>query len=281
MIPAAFEYFRPQTLEEAVGLLNQHGDAAKILAGGHSLIPAMKLRLAQPGIVIDLGRIADLNYIREHEGKIAIGAMTTHHDLEASMPLRETCPLLAELAAQIGDVQVRNRGTLGGSLAHADPAADWPAAILALGAEMEVLGPKGLRQIPAKRFFVNLFQTALRPNEILREIRVPVTAKSVAYVKTAQRASGFAIAGVAVVINSAAKTVSVGVTGVAAKPYRATSVETKLEGQPLTPELISAAAQKAANRIEPLNDIHASAEYRAHLAKVNTQRALRLAVSRI
>ena len=281
MIPAAFEYFRPQTLEEAVALLNQHGDAAKILGGGHSLIRAMHLRLAQPGIVIDLGRITDLNYIRERDGKIAIGAMTTHYELEVSVPLRETCPLLAELAAQIGDVQVRNRGTLGGSLAHADPAADWPAAILALGAEMEVLGPKGLRQIPAKRFFVDLFQTALQPNEILREIRVPVTAKSVAYVKTAQRASGFAIAGVAVVINSAAKTVSVGVTGVAAKPYRATSVETKLEGQPLAPEIIFAAAQKAANRIEPLNDIHASAEYRAHLAKVNTQRALQLAASRI
>lgn len=281
MIPASFEYFRPQTLEEAVSLLNQHGEEAKVLAGGHSLIPAMKLRLAQPKVVIDLGRVSDLDYIREQNGKIAIGAMTTHHDIEASGLLREKCPLLSELVRQIGDVQVRNRGTLGGSLAHADPAADWPAAILALDAELDVVGPDGSRQITARKFFVDLFQTALGPNEILREIRIPATARAVAYVKSAQRASGFAIAGAAVVIDAITKKISVGITGVAAKPYRATAVEKKLEGQPLTAENIADAAKKAANRIEPLNDIHASAEYRAHLAKVNTKRALELAASRI
>jgi carbon-monoxide dehydrogenase medium subunit len=181
----------------------------------------------------------------------------------------------------IGDVQVRNRGTIGGSLVHADPASDWPAAILALEALMEVVGPDGPRQISAKKFFVDLFQTALKPNEILREIRVPITPRSVAYVKFAQRASGFAIAGVAVIVQASSKTARIGVTGIAAKPYRASAAEKKLEGQTLTAELIAAAAKKAANRIEPLNDIHASAEYRAHLAKVNTQRALQLAASRI
>lgn len=281
MIPAAFDYLRPQTLQEAVGLLVQHGEDAKILAGAHSLLPAMKLRLAQPKVLIDIGRITDLNYIREQDGKIVIGAMTTHHHIEASALLREQCPLLAEVAAQVGDVQVRNRGTIGGSVVHADPAADWPAAILALDAEMEVVGPEQTRLIPAKKFFVNLFQTALKPNEILREIRVPITAGSVAYVKSVQRASGFAIAGSAVVVNAAHQTVNVGITGVAAKPYRATAVETKLRGQPLTPENIAAAAKRAASRIEPLSDIHASAEFRAHLACVNTQRALALAASRL
>ena len=280
MIPAAFDYLRPQTLEEAVNLLVQHGDAAKLLAGGHSLIPALKLRLAQPGTVIDIGRIADLSYIREQDGGIAVGAMTTHHAIENSALLAEKCPLLPEVARQIGDVQVRNRGTMGGSLVHADPAADWPGAILALDAEMVTVGPKGPRIIAAKKFFIDLFQTALHPDEILREIRFPVTAKSVAYVKTFQRASGFAIAGVAVVVNAAGKTVGVGINGVASKAYRATAVETKLAGQPLSAENIVAAAAKAANRIEPLGDIHASAEYRAHLARLNTRRALVLAASR-
>ena len=281
MIPTAFEYLRPQTLDEAVSLLTQRGEDAKILAGGHSLLPAMKLRLAQPKVVIDIGRIADLSYIREQDGKIVIGAMTTHHDIEASALLADKCPLLPEVAGQIGDVQVRNRGTIGGSIVHADPAADWPAAILALDAEMEVAGPDGSRRLAAKKFFVDLFQSALKPNEILREIHVPVTAKSVAYVKSLQRASGFALAGAAVVVKADNKTVSVGIAGVAAKPYRASAVEKKLEGQELTPENIAAAAKKAANRIDPLGDIHASAEYRAHLAKVNTQRALTRAVSRM
>ncbi len=281
MIPASFDYLRPQSLAEAVSLLVQGGDDAKVLAGGHSLLPAMKLRLAQPKTILDLGRIADLSYIRENEWKLAVGAMTTHHAIESSQLVVERCPLLAEVARQIGDVQVRNRGTIGGSLAHADPAGDWPAAILALDAEIEVVGPEKARVLPAKKFFVDLYQTALLPNELVREIRFPVTARSVAYVKTPQRASGFAIAGVAVVVSSQNKTVTVGITGVAAKAYRARAVEKKLEGQALTAETITAAAAKAANGIEPLGDIHASAEYRAHLAKVNTRRALELAAARV
>jgi carbon-monoxide dehydrogenase medium subunit len=280
MIPASFDYLRPQTLEEAVGLLVKHGDEAKVLAGGHSLIPAMKLRLAQPKTVIDITRLADLNYIREKNGKIALGAMLTHHEIESSSFLRDRCPLLPQVAARIGDVQVRNRGTFGGSLVHSDPAADWPAAILALDAEMEIAGPDGRRLVKSSDFFVEMMQSAVQPNEILCEIRVSTTATSVAYVKFAQRASGFAIAGVAAVVDKSGKSVRVGITGVAPKAYRATAVEEALQGAALTKEAIAAAAEKASDGIETLNDIHASAEFRAHLALVHTRRALELAASR-
>lgn len=270
MIPTPFEYFRPQTLNEAGSLLLKYGEDAKVLAGGHSLIPAMKLRLAQPKTLVDIAGIADLNYIRERDGTIAIGAMTTHYDIESSKLLADRCPLLTEVAPRIGDVQVRNKGTIGGSLVHADPAADWPAAILALDAEMEIAGPNGRRTVKAGEFFVDMFQTAVQPNEILVEIRVPATGRSVAYVKFAQKASGFAIAGVAVVIDEKHKDVRIGVTGVAPKPYRARAVEQALRAGAEFAE----AAQRAAEGVEPLGDIHASAEFRAHLARVNTRRAL-------
>jgi aerobic carbon-monoxide dehydrogenase medium subunit len=278
MYPAQFEYFRPTTIDEAVKLLAQHGDDAKLLAGGHSLIPAMKLRLAQPRAVVDLGRIANLSYIREAGGRLAIGAMTTHADIQASSVLRARCPLLPETASHIGDMQVRNKGTIGGSLAHADPAADWPAAILALEAELEIVGARGTRTVQANRFFVDLLQTAIGQGEILTEIRVPATARSVAYVKTEQKASGFALTGVAAVIDGNA--VRVAVTGVAATPYRATAVEQALGDGPLTPERISRAAAHAADAVDALNDIHASSEFRAHLAQVNTARALTRALER-
>jgi len=277
MIPAPFDYVRPQTLDEAAALLELHGADAKVLAGGHSLVPAMKLRLAQPKTVIDISRLADLSYIREENGKIAIGAMTTHFDIESSALLADKCPLLPQVAVQIGDVQVRNRGTIGGSVAHADPAADWPAAILALDAELEIAGSMGRRVVSASEFFVDLMQTALQPNEILCEVRVPKTCRSVAYVKFAQKASGFAIAGVAVVVDKERKMVRVGVTGIAAKPYRAKAVEDFLGGKVLTPENIAEASRQAAQGVEALNDIHASAEFRSHLAQVNTRRALPVA----
>ncbi len=280
MIPTAFEYYRPQTLNEAGSLLMKYGEDAKVLAGGHSLIPAMKLRLAQPKVLIDIGRIVDLSYIRERDGKIAIGAMTTHYEIESSELLRQKCPLLPEVAAQIGDVQVRNKGTIGGSLVHADPAADWPAAILALDAELDIAGPTGRRTVKATSFFVDMLQTAVKSNEILAEIRVPPTAKSAAYVKFAQKASGFAIAGVAVVVDKVKKTVSVGITGVAPKAYRAKAVENGLRGKPLNADSIAAAAAKAADRVDPLSDIHASAEFRVHLAQINAKRALELAAAR-
>ena len=279
MIPSAFDYHRPSSLDDALRLLGQNEDA-KILAGGHSLVPAMKLRLAQPKTIIDLGGITNLNYIREQGAQIAIGAMTTHFEIESSDLLREQCPLLTELASKIGDVQVRNRGTLGGSLVHADPAADWPAAVLALDAEFEIAGPAGRRKVRAGDFFLEMMQTAVQPNEILCEIRVPKTDRSVAYVKFAQKASGFAIAGVAAVLNKTDRTAAIGVTGVAPKPYRATAVEMELRGKELTAELIHAASVKAIDEIEPLGDIHASAEFRAHLARVHCRRALELAVKR-
>src|SRR6266853_2010315 len=273
MIPAAFDYHQPKTLEEALGILASN-EEAKVLAGGHSLLPAMKLRLAQPKALIDLSRVAELAYIREHDGRIAIGAMTTHFEIETSALLREKCPLLCAVASHIGDAQVRNKGTFGGSLVHADPAADWPAAVLALDADFEIAGPNGRRTVQAAEFFVEMMQTAVQPNEILREIRLPVTPKSVAYAKFAQKASGFAIAGVAVLVNKQARTASIGITGVAATPYRATAVEKYLQGKELSAELIRAASSKAADGIDPLNDIHASAEFRAHLAQVQCQRAL-------
>jgi len=280
MYPANFDYKRPATVDEAIALLTQHGDEAKLLAGGHSLIPAMKLRLAQPKVVVDLGRIANLSYIRDSGASIAIGAMTTHQEIEASALLRDRSPLLADVAARIGDAQVRNKGTIGGSLAHADPAADYPAAILALDAEIDLASPRGKRTVKARDFFVDLLQTAITPDEILVEIRVPATAKTVAYVKTEQKASGFALAGVAVVIGAAG--VRVGVTGIAAKAYRATAVERALAGQ-ATPgaAAIALAAAHAADEIEPLGDIHASPEFRAHLAQVNTKRAIEQALARV
>jgi carbon-monoxide dehydrogenase medium subunit len=279
MIPAAFSYIRATTVDEAVAALAQHEDA-KILAGGHSLIPALKLRLAQPRTLVDISRVSDLSYIKEKNGRVLIGAMTTHYQIESSSMLRERCPLFPEVAAQIGDVQVRNRGTLGGSLVHADPAADWPAAVLALEAEMELAGPDGRRVVKAADFFVEMMQSAVQPNEVLCEIRVPATGPSVAYVKFAQKASGFAIAGAAVIVEPKGQWVRVGLTGVTAKAYRATAVENALRGQALTEAAIAAAAEHAADEVETLNDIHASAEFRAHLAIVNTRRALSLAAKR-
>ena len=280
MIPAAFDYVRPTTLDEALGLLARHGDEAKVLAGGHSLIPAMKLRLSQPKLVVDIGRIGDLRSISERDGKIAIGALTTHYDIESSALLAGSCPLLPEVAGKIGDVQVRNKGTIGGSCVHADPASDWPAAMLALDADFEIAGPDGSRTVSAKDFFVDILTSAVKPGEILKSIQLPATAKTVAYVKFAQKASGFAIAGVAAVVDKARNGIAVAVTGVAAKAYRAAGVESSLRGVELSAATIATAAQKAADGVDLLSDIHASAEFRAHLARVQTKRALELAASR-
>src|SRR5437867_2487257 len=198
MIAAQFDYVRANTLDEALSLLSQNEDA-KILAGGHSLIPAMKLRLAQPAMLVDIGRIADLSYVREENGQIRIGAMTTHYQIESSDLLKKICLLLPECAGAIGDVQVRNKGTIGGSLAHSDPAGDWPAAIIALDAELVAVSKNGERTINADDFFVDLLTTALQPGEILREIRINKTNGHTgqAYMKMRHPASGFAVVGVA------------------------------------------------------------------------------------
>jgi carbon-monoxide dehydrogenase medium subunit len=287
MIPAQFDYAAPATLAEALSLLAEHPDDAKILAGGHSLIPAMKLRLAQPAMLIDIGRVRDLAYIREDGGQIRIGAMTTHYQLESSARLKEVCPLLPECAASIGDVQVRNKGTIGGSLAHADPAADWPAAAVALRAELVAASARGERVISADDFFVDMLTTALRADEVLREIRInaPPARTGQAYLKVPHPASGFAVVGVAVSLTAGddgrCAAAGVGVTGVAAKAYRAAGVEAALVGAALDEQTIAGAASRAAEGVEANGDIYASADYRRHLAEVYTRRAFVAALSRI
>jgi carbon-monoxide dehydrogenase medium subunit len=286
MFAAPFDYVAAGSLQEALKLLAQHGDRAKILAGGHSLIPAMKLRLAQPEVLIDLSRVRDLAGISEEKGEIRIGAMTTHTQIETSEKLRAACPLLPETAAQIGDVQVRNKGTIGGSLAHSDPAADWPAAILALGAELVAASAKGERVIKAEDFFVDLLTTALQPGEILREIRIRVPAGKLgqSYIKVRQPASGFALVGVAVSLARDAKgacsSIGIGVTGAAAKAYRERGMEKALAGSALDEKVMAAVASHAADGAELSSDLFASADYRRHLVKVISYRALQAAAGR-
>jgi carbon-monoxide dehydrogenase medium subunit len=287
MIPAQFDYVAPQTLDEALSLLAERADDAKILAGGHSLIPAMKLRLAQPALLIDIGRVRSLSYIREDGGRILVGAMTTHYEIESSARLRETCPLLPECAASIGDVQVRNKGTIGGSLAHADPAADWPAAAVALRAELVAVSRQGERVIAADDFFVDMLTTALRPDEVLREIRINAlparTGQS--YMKVHHPASGFAVVGVAVSLrldgDGKCSAAGIGVTGVAAKAYRAAQVESALVGSALDEQAIASAASHAADGVDANGDLYASADYRRHLAVVHTRRAIAAAVANV
>lgn len=286
MIPSAFDYMRPTSLAEATRLLASHADDAKILAGGHSLVPMMKLRLSAPKVLIDIGRLSELSGIHEENGIIVIGACTTHYAAETSALLRQRCPLVAETAAAIGDVQVRNRGTIGGSVAHADPAADWPAAVLALDADITLVSRTGSRTVKAVDFFVDLLTTAMQSNEILTGIRVSANAarSGAAYLKVPQPASGFALTGVAAQVtlgaNNTLQRVAVGITGVSSKPFRASATERALQGRAATPEAITQAAAHAADGIEAMEDIHASADYRLHLARVYTQRALQTAISR-
>jgi len=277
MIPAQFDYARANTLDEALNLLAQNEDA-KILAGGHSLIPAMKLRLIQPPLLVDIGRIKDLSYIREEDGQIRIGAMTTHYQIESSEQLKQICPLLPECAAHIGDLQVRNKGTIGGSLAHSDPAGDWPAAILALNAELVAVSKNGERTIKADDFFVDLLTTALEPGEILREIRVKKNGTHHAYAKMPHPASGFAVVGVAanLIMNGSneCQSASIGITGVSSKAYRASAVESALNGAALNDDTIQSAAAHATEGADVNGDLFAPADYRRHLAVVYTRRAI-------
>jgi aerobic carbon-monoxide dehydrogenase medium subunit len=285
MIPASFDYIAAKNLDEAISLLAKHKDDAKILAGGHSLLPAMKLRLIQPKVLIDLGRIKDLSYIKEEGGQLRIGAMTTHFQVESSDLIHRACPLLTETATQLGDMQVRNKGTIGGSVAHSDPAADWPAAILALDAEIVVTSAKGDRIIKATDFFVEMLTTALAPGEILREIRIPAAKgkPAQAYIKVRHPASGFAVVGVAVNLSidgGKCQSASIGITGVSSKAYRASKVEATLKGATLDAKTLAAASAHAADGVDINSDLYASAEYRKHLATVYTRRALEAAISR-
>jgi len=282
MIPQEFEYAAPQTVDEVLGLLAK---GAKPLAGGMSLIPMMKLRLATPEHLADLGRVKDLAYIKEEAGSLRIGAATTHYAVESSALIRSKCPLLAETASQIGDVQVRNRGTIGGSVAHADPAADYPAALQALEAKLVIRGASGERTVAIDEFLVDTFTTSLEPGEIIREVIVPIESDraGVCYQKVAQKASGFAMVGIAVrIIREGDKLamVRIGVTGLSNRAYRATHAEKALEGRAGNPAEIEAAAALVTQGVEAIADIHASATYRAHLAVVHAGRAIAKALAR-
>lgn len=286
MIPPVFEYHTPESLEAALTLLGRYHGEARLLAGGHSLLPLMKLRLISPAHLIDIGRLGGLSAIREAKGQVSIGVLATHYGVASSELLQSRCPLICECAAQIGDVQVRNRGTIGGSLAHADPAADYPAAILALEAELEAVSSRGKRSVKAEEFFVDLFTTALAPDEILTTVRVPTLPPrtGTAYLKFPHPASGFAVVGVAAVVSLSSEgkceKVRLGITGVASKAYRAKEVEAALTGQTPDDQALRQVAQRATVGITPTRDIFASADYRAHLAQVYTIRALHKAVSR-
>lgn len=279
MIPASFDYVAPASLGEAITLLQQHNGEAKLLAGGHSLIPVMKLRLSEPGVLIDLGNLIELRGISRENGSVVIGALTTHA-AAGSAPELAGIHVLGETARSIGDVQVRNRGTLGGSVAHADPAADWPAAMLALDAEFVVQGPSGERTVPATDFFAGFFTTDLGDDEVLTQIRIaqPAGRTGSAYAKFPNPASGYAIVGVAAVLtlnpDGTVADARIGITGAGDHAVRATTVEDALRGKQLTDDLIAEAAARVMDGIDAMDDIHASAEYRAELARVYTRRAL-------
>jgi carbon-monoxide dehydrogenase medium subunit len=268
VIPAAFDYRRATSVDDAIGLLSRHGEDAKLLAGGHSLLPLMKLRLAAPAILIDIGRLADLSYVRDQGDRVAIGALTRHRDLEINDTLGAHAPLLAHVAGQVGDPQVRHRGTIGGSIAHGDPASDLPAACLALDATFTVVGPEGSRAIPATGFFQGFLETDLRPDEVLTEISVPkMDGAGWSFQKFNRRAQDWAIVGVAAVTGARP---GIALVNMGPVPLRAGAVEAALAGGASPTE----AAAHAADGLEPPEDLNASPEYRRHLAQVLVRRAL-------
>ncbi len=284
MIPTAFEYERATSLDDALAKLAAAGVAGKLIAGGHSLVPLMKLRLSEPTVLIDIAHIPDFAGIREADGRIEIGAGTTHHDVATSALLRDRCPAVAETAALIGDQQVRNRGTLGGSLAHADPAADYPAVMLAVDADFHLKGPHGWRAVKARDFFVGMLTVDLGPHEILARVTF-APARAAAYAKLHQRASRFAIVGVAAALevrDGMIASARIGLTGASPSPFRLANVEAALTGRSATSGTLSAATGIAGDGVEDLNeDIHASADYRRAMIRVFTRRALDGALARI
>ncbi len=268
MIPAAFSYARADSVDEAVALLAEHGDDAKLLAGGHSLLPLMKLRLATPSVLVDVGRLDDLSFVRDDGDTLAIGGLTRHHDVEHDAVLREHAPLLAAAAGEVGDPQVRHRGTLGGSLAHGDPASDLPAVVLALRGDIVVRGSGGERVIPADDFFRGFLETALAPDEIITEVRLPKTGGAGwAFEKFNRRAQDWAIVGVAAVGGDAP---GVALVNMGSTPVRAAAVEVALRGGASAAD----AAALAGDDTDPPSDLNASPDYRRHLARVLVGRAL-------
>ena len=283
MIPAAFEYQRATSVDDALARLAAANGSGKLLAGGHSLIPLMKLRLSEPQVLIDIGRIPDLTGIREQEGRIEIGALTVHHAVASSALVREKCPVVAEAASAIGDQQVRNRGTIGGSIAHADPSADYPAVLIAADAEVRVKSARGARSIKAHECFLDLFTVEIAPDEIVTSV-VIAPAKASAYAKLHQRASHFAIVGVGAsveVSDGKFASVRIGLTGASTHGQRLTAVEAALVGKRATKDTVEAAARGAGSSLGVVNaDLHASEEYRRAMVDVFTKRALLQALAR-
>jgi len=286
MIPASFEYLRPNTIPEAIAMLQQHGDAAKILSGGQSLIPMMKLRLARPVILIDINRISGLSHIKEEGGYLKIGGLTREAELETSPLVRSKYPILADTSHVIADPQVRNLATVGGNLAHGDPANDHPATMLALGAQVVANGPKGERVIPIENFFLSLFTTALKADEILTEIRVPIppTQSGGAYLKLERKVGDFATAAVAVQMTvdeqGACRKIGIALTNVGATPVKSKKAEDFLRGKKLDDAALAQAAQLAADEAEPSADLRGPVEYKKGLVKELAKRALLLARER-
>lgn len=285
MIPGKFEYFAPATLPEAISLLSEHGSAAKILAGGQSLIPAMRFRLSTPEILIDINRIAGLDYIQENNGHLAIGALTREAELDKVALIREKYPLLADTARVIADPLVRNMATLGGNLAHADPANDHPATALCYGARIVAVGPNGERVIAIDDFFTGLFENSLAPGEILKEIQIPTPPANSggAYLKIERKVGDYAVAAVAVQLTldgDVCKAVRIGLTNVSAIPMRAKNAEAALLGKILDEAAIKAAGAAAAEECDPNGDLRGTVEYKRDLVRVIIKRALRTAIKR-
>lgn len=286
MIPPSFEYYAPTSLKGALLLLDRLRDDAKVLAGGHSLIPLMKLRLAGPKYLVDINRIPRMNYIAERGSRMVIGALARHHEIASSKLLRNKCQILSETAIVIGDPQVRNLGTIGGSLAHADPSGDYASTILALNGEIEVEGAKGSRICKADTFFKDMFTTALKPNELITEVSVPKAANHSggAYLKLERKVGDFATIGVAAQLTldekDACKMAGIGLTAVGPTPLKARNAEKVLRGRVLDDDVIADAAEAAGSECQPTSDVRASADYKREMIKVFTKRALNLALKR-
>jgi aerobic carbon-monoxide dehydrogenase medium subunit len=278
VIPAAFDYTAPSTVEEAVAALGAAGEDAKILAGGQSLLPVLRMRMADPQVIVDLGRIPDLRGVREEGDSLVVGAMATHYEVQRDSLINQHASLIALATHTVADPQVRHRGTFGGSLAHADPAGDLPAPVLALDAEMVVAGPNGRRVVPAAEFFVDFFTTALQPGELLVEVRLPkFTGWSAHYEKFNRVAQAWSMVGVAAAVRVDGGTIAearVGLTNMGPTPIRASGVEQALVGRPATAATIREAASHATEGTSPTSDASADAEYRGHLAQVLTGRAV-------
>ena len=284
MIPAPFTYQRATSVDEALSLAAQGGDDAKYLAGGHSLLPLMKLRLAVPEVLIDIGRLSELSYVREQDGHIAVGALTSHHDVTNSSLLGSELPLLAHAAGQVGDPQIRHRGTIGGSLVHSDPAGDLPAVILVLDATLVARGPAGTREIPAGEFFEGLFETALAPGELLTEIRIVIRPGcGSAYEKVLRRVGDWPIGAAAAAVRLSGDRIAeagIGLAAVGARNFAAAEAEAMLRGAPATEATLARAGEIAAEHCRPSSDQRGPADYKRHLASELTVRALRRAVRR-